>query len=342
MTIIKQIQTDIPQNLSIGQQVLVCYDEEKWQINSQLQNKPGTVLLLQQSKPNNHLIEIEGLKYVIPADCLFPYLTTPNKKKIKATRRKTTSRVYWYGKNNHSHMKHFWFNQDWVFNGIWPYLEKAGKAILPALLSFPHNQWNNPSELYIASLVGLSPQTVRKGFKALEGFPGLEIKTYRTASGHIGKRFNYSREHTEKEYPFFDRIISGGLWYSLPMVSKCLYPVMRSYVIRFDPEEYECELLAIDELSDRVGELDWVDDFENAYFRRWFDICNEKQNLLCDYAGIHRDSFYKAISGLIDNFLVRVSDNGGYLVFLRPHHYWKAKYMNERVNNDLAKYFDKY
>jgi len=327
----------------IGQQVQIRYTEKKWHVRPPLHHKHGTVILVAKKSQKNHLIVVDGVKYVVPTDHLFKAdVIASTSRKTTTKKRKKTGRVYWYGRNKHDPMKHFWFDEDWINQGIWHHLEKSGKAILPVLLSFPHDKWNNPSELYIASMTGLSPQTVRRGFKALEGFPGLEIEAYRTRLGHIGRQFKYIREDAENELPFFDSIISSGVWYSLPMVSKCLYPVMRSRVIRFDPEEYEGELSTIDELSEYCGESEWESDFEYEYFRRWFDICDTNQNQLCIYAGIHRDSFHEAISNLIENFLVRVSDSGGYLVFLRPHHFWKAKFMNDTINTDLSKYYSKY
>lgn len=254
------------------------------------------------------------------------------------------AKIYVYSEKN-SLSKHFWFDSSWVSSGLWgEILPKASQSILPVILSFKQNSWHNPSELYIASMVGVNPHTVGRGFKGLvdAGFPDLKIEKYRTKKGHLGRKFRYTRAKAENEFPFHDLIITSGSWFNAPSISKSLYGALRGISNRFDPEEYEAELSLYEDTEELYGQADWEAEFAASYKDRLFDIWNGSISEISQLAGISRRHFHSAIEGLIEVGLVKESEYGGYLVYLKSSTSYKRLHMNMQVKEKLSKYYDKY
>lgn len=126
------------------------------------------------------------------------------------------------------------------------------------------------------------------------------------------------------------------------MIGKALYVAMRGNVLPFNEIEYLKKHTESEALENEDCDYERGPDAKEYYKERWFDICAQDQNYLCDVAGIHVNSFQPAFESLVNNFLAEYSAYGGYLVFLRPPKYATPAPINKQVHADLSRYYGRY
>ncbi len=228
------------------------------------------------------------------------------------------AKMYHYHENLNQD-QHFWFDKKLIENMNWAMLPKASKAIFPVIASHCNsNGLSFPGERTIAILAGRTDKIVREGIQGLAGFPGFKIGFYTTRRGKKGKRFHLTMPPKEKgrSFPFHKQIIEGGNWSLLKPSAASLYPVMR-YFGYYDELDYD------------------VTAFDNYTFTdRSHDFCEAETLLMAKYAGITRNSIYRALDNLESHFLIERADRGNgseWKVFLRPPKYYKRDFLNEKT-----------
>lgn len=218
----------------------------------------------------------------------------------------------------------FRFDKLWIKNMNWARISPAAKAVLPVIACHCNERGLAfPGEETIAALSGLTAKSVRKGIHDLEGFPGFSWKHYLTNRGKRGKLFSIDlppKGEKGRAFFFYRGIVDGGIWSKLKPTARSLYLVMR-YFSRYDAYEDE--------------NFDGVDDFDECYANRKWELCNAEVGELARYAGINRHTVTEAMKSLQKNFLLeRHVDNNIELIskiYLIPKKYWKASYLNQKL-----------
>jgi hypothetical protein len=222
----------------------------------------------------------------------------------------------------------FRFPRHIITDKIWAALPLASKVALPPI-AVHMNQHGKaiPSEERIAMLCGRTEKTVRSGVRGLEDlWPGFRTENYVTRRGKRAKRYVFGQMPKDsKAYFGFRRlIIDGGNWHQLQATpTACaLYPVMRQFSY----------CLGRDELLDDEASEDF-ESFDEAYRARAFDQCDADPAVLCEYAGISRNSLYPALQALIDACLIEPEQthDAWYRVYLVPPHYFKREWLNDQL-----------
>jgi len=232
----------------------------------------------------------------------------------------------------------FRFDKRWIENENWARISPAAKAIFPVIACHCDEQGKAfPGEEVIAALSGLTAKSVRKGIKDLEGFPGFDWEHYLTRRGKRGKRFQITfppKGEKGRSLFFYRGIIDSGIWrkkasekdrYGLTPAAQALYPVMR-YFGRYDYYEDE--------------NLDEVDDFNERFANRQWELCVAEVGQLSRYSGINRHTVVDAMKSLKGNFLIEAyeTDSGekAWKVFIMPQRYWPAAYLNRKLRSEAG------
>jgi hypothetical protein len=215
----------------------------------------------------------------------------------------------------------FRFDRKWIEDENWARISPAAKSIFPVIARHCNEGGDAyPGQEAIAALSGRTSKTIRAGIRALEGFPGFACDPYTTKRGVRAIRYRLQLpDKRERGRTFFFKhvIIDGGIWRELKPAAQALYPVMR-YFGRYDYWEDENE----------------VDDFDERYANREWELCNADNGQLAKHAGIDRHTVADAMKSLKENFLIEphVDGNGqkAWKVFIKPAYTWKASYLNKR------------
>lgn len=227
--------------------------------------------------------------------------------------------------NDLAYKSFFWFEKQLIRDLNWAALPKASKAIYPVIRSHCNKDgaaW--PGEETISVLCGRTEKIVRSGILGLENFPGIRVESYMTKRGRRSKKFSCRTPAYEKGklFPFHKDIILGGNWSELKPTAQALYPVMR-YFGYADFYEY-----ADDELTNI--EFDENRNWEN--FRdREYDFCEAEPRTLCEYANIAARSYREAIADLEKHELLKINEDGKFMVYLHPQKIYRREFLNKRV-----------
>lgn len=214
-----------------------------------------------------------------------------------------------------------------IADKIWRALPKSSHGVLPVIGCHANESGHAyPSEERIAGLCGLTCKTVRDGIKHLEDvLPGFAVKHYVSRRGKRAKSYRFGKQPTDgKDYlAFYRRWIDGGNWYVLHSTPSAwsVYPVLRHFAF---PPDYE----------DTMGGEDMVDaeDLKDVYAERPFDFCEAEERIICEYAGISRNSLHSARVALEHaEFIEWDSDNACWRVYRRPHSNFKRGYLNSQL-----------
>ena len=229
---------------------------------------------------------------------------------------------------NLNHDVFFRFDKKWIENMNWALLPKTSKAILPVIgIHCDPKGHSFPSERTIAILAGISDKSVREGIQGLLGFPGFEVSRYISSRGRRAKKYHLTLppEREKNRSFFFHRVIvDGGNWSELKLVSQALYCAMR-YFAYFDQDIY----------CDETEDTD-LDDFNELYKNRKWELCSAEKNILAKYAGLSRPSVDEALKDLEKKFLIESfgrNDEGElcWKVFLIPPKYFKRDFLNGKI-----------
>lgn len=202
-------------------------------------------------------------------------------------------------------------------------------AMYPVLClqaDFEQNKWFQISQRNIATMAGVSINTVVNGIRDLEqyklgGQPFLEKKKKTEGQRHFYVyRVNFTRKDDMKDWKnnffiFHKCIIDSKVWAQLTSRAKGLYLSMRMSA-RFDPESY-IELEGLD-----VDWSNWSDLYQAEEYRnRKWDLCMPPSLAeLCRHVGIEPINLRPVLEQLEYYRLVELAD--GYLkvfkVYLRP------------------------
>ena len=199
------------------------------------------------------------------------------------------------------------FQKKLISSMEWSALSMRAKALYPVIL-IHHNQNTQeavPGERRMAILSGLTDKTVRGALIDLEGFNGIKLERRVTGRGKVACKikFEVSNNYDRGEYfLFYGFAIYGAIWRRLLPSARALYPVMRHFGY------YDYDGRDEDEEFDIEGE---------DYKARDYDFCEALPEVLANYAGITKRSFYTSITDLEAHWLIEKVEPGLWKVFLR-------------------------
>jgi len=225
----------------------------------------------------------------------------------------------------------FWFEKHLIRNLNWAALPKASKAIYPVIRSHCNkvgDAW--PGEETISTLCGRTEKIVRSGIRGLEKFPGIRVESYMTRRGRRSKRFSCKIPGYAKGelFPFHKDIILGAHWAELKPTAQALYPVMRCFGYN---SVYEYQYNDIED----TGEEGYVEYDENNgwlnFKDREYDFCEAEPRVLCEYAHISVRSYREAIEELKKVDLLKINEEGKFMVYLHPPTMYKREWLNKKI-----------
>mgnify|MGYP001486826292 CR=1 FL=1 len=203
-------------------------------------------------------------------------------------------------------------------NNIAISLTKAARCIYPVLCSFADFETDDVFHVpitKIASLCGLRPSTVRRGIDNLRENDIVEVKIRHQGKRHFYQykvkfvRKNDIENMKGKFYPFYESLITSGLWSRLSVRAKVLYLTMRE-TSEFDHEFYD----SYEFLNDMEKKYK-PDEFAN---RKW-EVCRLTDNELCSIARIDRKNIKYVFDELEKHKLIDLHGfKGNMQVYLRP------------------------
>ena len=203
-------------------------------------------------------------------------------------------------------------------NNIAISLTKAARCIYPVLCSFADFETDDVFHVpitKIASLCGLRPSTVRRGIDNLRENDIVEVKIRHQGKRHFYQykvkfvRKNDIENMKGKFYPFYESLITSGLWSRLSVRAKVLYLTMRE-TSEFDHEFYDSY-----EFLNDMDKKYKPDEFAN---RKW-EVCRLTDNELCSIARIDRKNIKYVFDELEKHKLIDLHGfKGNMQVYLRP------------------------
>lgn len=218
----------------------------------------------------------------------------------------------------------------------WALLAKPSKAIFPVIACYCNKRGVAfPGERTIAILSGLSDKVVRKGVRGLESFPGFSWEYYKFDRTKRSKRFSLElpKNSQRDSFPFYQVVLEYGLWRTLKLTAKALYPVMRCFSY-FDLDEY---------LDIEGDEDSCYADFDEVFKNRKYDFSKVDHVYLAGFSGIHRNSINGALNSLEANYLIeRDSRYGLWKVYLQSKNntYWKRDFLNKKIEKSYGHVFN--
>ena len=252
-------------------------------------------------------------------------------------------------KDEINYESYFRFDKKPIEDKNWALLPLASKSTYP-VIGFHRNRKNGvsfPSQETMAILSGRDIKTVRKGQKGLDGFPGIEAKSYVSRRGKRGTEYKWIEPPYEKGrvFQFHNCIIESGIWNHLTESAQALYPVMRYFsfldwmeYIDFFPSYYEMEFKKPYDEEYFAARHNGIEDFEvsshfdDFFTYRYFEFCDADNSVLKEYAGISKNSLFNALRTLEEkNLIYRIGSFTRWLVIVRPQTFYKRDYLNERI-----------
>ena len=216
----------------------------------------------------------------------------------------------------------FRFPHSIITNRIWATLPKPAQAVLPVIGSHcDKTGLAFPSEERIAGLCGITCKTARAGVKAMENtLSGFTVSNYTTKRGKRAKSYRFAKLPTDgKKYlAFYRRWIDGGNWYVLHSKpsARAVYPVLRHFAYAPDYEE-------------TMADGESPEDYPVLYANREYDFCEAEKLVICEYAGITRNSLSPALRALQDAHFIEMDDEEGtWRVYRWPAWYFKRDWLN--------------
>jgi len=220
----------------------------------------------------------------------------------------------------------FRFPHSIIENGIWATLPTSAQAVLPVI--GVHTEAKGlafPSEERIAGLCGITCKTARAGVKALEDcVSGFTVEHYTTNRGKRAKLYHIKGLPTDgKQYlAFFSRWIHGGNWYMLhdTPTARAVYPVMRHFGYAPDYE-------------DTMADGEDSADYPALYTAREYDFCEAERAVICEHAGITRNSVTHAFKELERaHFISWDDEQGAWRVNRWSTWFFKRDWLNADLN----------
>ncbi|HNU72428.1 MAG TPA: hypothetical protein PKL48_12045 [Thermodesulfobacteriota bacterium] len=223
----------------------------------------------------------------------------------------------------------FWFDKRLISSMQWAILSKASKAVFPVIACHANKQGQAfPGERTIGNLAGITDKVARAGISGLRDFSHFDYDYYITARGKRAKRYHLQvpQKHDRgASFPFFRYVLDSGAWHEALPTAKALYPVMRHFA-GFDVDEYI-------EAEGKIG-LGVDTDFDEIWTARKYDFCTADPHVLCEYAGIHRNSLPDALKSLERVCLIDRHE-GRWRVYLRTKD--RLIFAREFLNQQIRK-----